>query len=324
MNLIISTSVEDGAARTETPADPGHFAISSDDLGHRYGRSWAVRGLDLRVPRGSVYGFLGLNGAGKSTTMRMIMGLLPVHQGHLLVAGSDSMTHDLDVKSRVGYVPDTPVFYDWMTAAETCAMIAHYRKSRWDVCRELQLLKDFDIDPRQRTSAMSKGQKARLSLVFALSFNPEILVLDEPTLGLDPIARKQFTESVLREYAGEGHTVFISSHLINEIAGIVDYVGILKDGRLAVQEPAEQLQSRVQRVELYFENAAPAAPPAGPPPQRYQATGREAILTYHNAPQLTAADFSGSGATEVRISPLALEDIFIEIAGATPAAEKQP
>ncbi len=289
------------------------WAIWSDGAGHRYGKKWAVRGLDLRVPRGSIYGFLGLNGAGKSTTMRMLMGLLRVSAGHLRVASLDPMKQDIEVKRRVGYVPDTPVFYDWMTVEETCGLVAHYRKGEWKADRQAELLKRFDLQPKVQTRSLSKGQKARLSLVLALGFDPEILILDEPTLGLDPVARRQFTEGILREYAGEGKTVFVSSHLINEIAGIVDHVGIIRDGALLVQEPAETLQARFRRVELYFDGDAPTEAPASFAGSHYSASGREGILILDDATDVTESRLRELGAADYRVSQMSLEEIFMEV-----------
>ncbi len=295
---------------------PSSYAISGRALGYRYGGQWAVRGLDLQVPRGAIYGFLGLNGAGKSTTMRMMMGLLPVHEGSLMVAGADPMQDDLDVKRRVGYVPDTPAFYDWMTVEETCALLAHYRPDRWSIKRQQSLLQDLSLDPSAQTRSLSKGQRARLSLVLALGFDPEILVLDEPTLGLDPVARKQFTEGILREYAGEGKTVFISSHLIHEIAGIVDYVGILKDGRMVSQSTAEDLRNRFRRVELFFENEAPISLPPEFAHGRYTRSGREGILVLNDATKFNEVELASLEAESSTISEMTLEEIFIEVTGA--------
>lgn len=300
---------------TPAPTRGAELAIEGNGLGYKYSRQWAVRNLDIRVPRGSVYGFLGLNGAGKSTTIRMMLGLLQPDEGYLTVAGADPATADIEVKRRVGYVPDTPAFYDWMTVEETCALVAHYRGRRWNMALQQQLLSDLELDPAAVTSTLSKGQKARLSLVLALGFDPDILILDEPTLGLDAIARRQFAEGVLREYAGEGKTVFISSHLINEISGIVDYVGILKEGNLIIEEPAEELRNRFQRVELQFDGEAPASYAGPRPVRRYRADGRSALIIDETGHHWTPADFAAAGASTGQASHISLEEIFVEIVG---------
>jgi len=212
------------------------------------------------------------------------------------------------------------VFYDWMTVEETCALVAHYRKQHWDMNRQAALMRDFDLDGRAKTDTLSKGQRARLALVLALAFNPEILILDEPTLGLDPVARKQFAEGVLKQFAGEGRTVFISSHLIHEIAGIVDHVGIIKSGELIVQEPTEMLMDRYRRVELSFDDAAPASPLPRFAGANYSAGGREGVLVLDDAAGLGEEEFSEFGAARVEIREMALEEIFIE-ATKTPLPE---
>lgn len=306
---------------SDTLTSPDRFApevhdhvVYTTNIGRRFGGTWAVHSLDLRVPRGSVYGFLGLNGAGKTTTIRMLMGLLTPHTGVADVMGFDPVTHDTEVKRRVGYVPDSPAFYEWMTVSEILAFVAHYRARQWDTKRVDHLLKVFQLPRDQKLKTLSKGQRSKVSLTMALGFNPDLLILDEPTGGLDPIARRQFIEGVLAQFSESNRTILISSHLINEIAGLVDHVGILRDGTLLRSEPSDQLLSSIKRVRLMYENEAPGAF-ACTGMIRSRISGREALLTIDNFDrERTVREMKQLNAQNFEIEDLSLEEAFIELA----------
>lgn len=286
-------------------------AIETYGLVRRFGKAHAVDGLNLEVPRGAVYGFLGLNGAGKSTTIRMLLGLMLPTAGNISVLGLDPRIDPLPVKRRVGYVPDVPLFYEWMTVGETIAFVAHHRQPAWDDVRAAKLLEAFELPRHQRIGTLSKGQRTRVSLLLAMAFHPELLLLDEPTGGLDPVMRRQVLENLLAEYMEEGRTVFISSHLINEIAGLVDHVGILKNGRLLRSQPTEELLGGLRRIRLSFANDAP--PIACDGLVSLQRQGREAILIVDSFGEATLAQLAIYGATEVTTEPLNLEDAFVAL-----------
>ena len=313
-----------GAPFWMTPPDPA-LAVETRALARRFGRHDAVAGIDLRVPTGSVYGFLGLNGSGKSTTLRMLMGLLTPSGGAAALLGGtlDPAVDDLEVKRRVGYVPDTPSFYEWMTVAESLAFVRHYRKARWDDARAAHLLKAFDVPTGQRLDGLSRGQRAKVALVQSLAFHPDLLILDEATLGLDPLARRQFTEGLLAEYADGTRTVVVSSHLIHEIAGIVDHVGILKDGQLIRQQRSDALLAGLKRARLVYDDAAAPTAFAVDGLMNHRVEGREALLAIDNFdPARTPAQLARLGARTVTVEDLTLEEAFLELAagGAPPLA----
>jgi len=287
-------------------------AIETKQLGRRYGGRWVVRDLDLCVPRGAVYGFLGLNGAGKSTTIRMLMGLIRRHSGAASVLGLDPARRDVEVKRRVGYVAEQPAFYDWMRVEEICAFVATYRKDRWDPRRADDLLNRFRVPRGERLRNLSKGQRAKTALVLALAFAPDLLILDEPTSGLDPVARREFVEGVLAEFQEEGKSVFVSSHLVNELSGLIDHVGILHEGRLLYSGRAEDFLASVRRVRLAFEDAAPKEITCDGL-LRLKVDGREASLSIRDFDERRAREqlqtYSPSG---IEIEPLNLEDAFVE------------
>ncbi len=287
--------------------------ITTTSLGRRFRGRWVVQDLDLEVPKGSVFGFLGLNGAGKSTTIRMLMGLLARHQGDARVLGLDPGREPVEIKRRVGYVPEAPIFYDWMTIGQTLDFAACYRSKEWDRARADHLLAHFRLPRDARINELSKGMKAKTSLVLAMAFNPELLVLDEPTSGLDPIARREFIEGILAEYQESGRTVFVSSHIVSELAGLVDHVGILHEGRLLFAQTAEEFLAGLRRVRMDFE---------GPAPTDFRlsglltsrSNGRDAEAAVRSGDEKAiAAEVEALGARGFTIEPLPLEDAFIEV-----------
>lgn len=290
------------------------WAIKTDKLGRRFGRKWAVKDMDLKVATGSVFGLLGPNGSGKSTTINMLMGLLPATEGKSSMLGINPAVDDVAVRKRVGYVAEHHGFYEWMTVDETIDLVAPYHVG-WDakVCRELQ--DEFDLDGDTRIKALSKGMRAKLALLLALSFDPEMLVLDEPTGGLDPAARRGFIETILGRYQEAGKTIFVSSHLLNEFAGLLDRVAFMRNGKLETVTRLDDLHARMKRVRLVFEGA----PPENlliPGARSVKSNGREAAIVMDCFDPATSPQaFRSTGATNVTVEELTLEDIFVELVG---------
>ena len=229
-------------------------AIEITELVRRYGRTEAVNGLTLRVPAGGCYGFFGRNGAGKTTTIKCLLNLLRPTSGHVRVFGLDPRRDEVAVKARLAYVPDAVAFYPWMTVRQTLEYFAAFR-SHWNQDIEATLLRRFRLDPRQKTSHLSKGQRTQLALITAVCPEPELLVLDEPTSGLDPIVRREFIQTVIGAYQ-EGdpgrRTVFVSTHLISEFEGLIDRFTIIDDGREVVTLDADAARERYQRIYARF------------------------------------------------------------------------
>jgi ABC-2 type transport system ATP-binding protein len=234
--------------------------IEINQLVRRYGRTDAVNGLDLRVEAGRCYGFFGRNGAGKTTTIKCLLNLLRPTSGEAKLFGLDPARHEVAVKSRLAYVPDHVAFYPWMTVRDTLDYFASFRE-HWNLNTERELLGQFRLDVRQKTSHLSKGQRTQLALITAICAEPELLVLDEPTSGLDPIVRREFIQTVIGAYQ-EGEpgrrTVFVSTHLISEFEGLIDEFTIIEQGRNVLTLPADLARERYQRVFARF-----AAEPTG-------------------------------------------------------------
>lgn len=288
------------------------WAIETHGLGHRFGKVWAVRDLDLKVPQGSVLGLLGPNGAGKSTTIHMLMGLLPPSEGSAQVLGRDPVRDDVAVRGKVGFVAERHGFYEWMSVDETIGLVSAYHPD-WDDRIRGDLQGEFDLDGSALISELSKGMRARLALLLALSFDPEMLVLDEPTGGLDPAARRTFIETILGRYQESGKTILVSSHLLNEFSGLLDHVAFLREGHLDLAMPLAELQGRVKRVRLVFEEGVPESLSV-PGARSVQSNGREAVAVFDafDADE-TPRRLEGVGASRMLIEELTLEDIFVEV-----------
>jgi ABC-2 type transport system ATP-binding protein len=230
-----------------TPQIP---AIEIDGLVRRFGRTEAVDGLDLRVEPGRCYGFFGRNGAGKTTTIKCLLNLLRPTSGSVKVFGLDPARHEVAVKSRVAYVPDSVAFYPWMTVRATLEYFASFRP-HWSVETEGALVDQFRLDTGQKTGHLSKGQRTQLALITAICAEPDLLVLDEPTSGLDPIVRREFIRTIIGAYQ-EGtsgqRTVFVSTHLIAEFEGLIDQFTIIEGGRGVLTLDADAARDRYQRI----------------------------------------------------------------------------
>ncbi len=287
------------------------YAIELTDLVRRYGRTDAVNGLSLRVRPGRCYGFFGRNGAGKTTTIKCLLNLLRPTSGEARVFGLDPAKHEVEVKSRIAYVPDAVAFYPWMTVRETLDYFASFR-SRWNSAIEAELLGQFRLDPRQKTSHLSKGQRTQLALTAAICPEPELLVLDEPTSGLDPIVRREFIQTVIGAYQdGEPgrRTVFVSTHLISEFEGLIDEFTIIDQGREVLTLEADAARERFQRVHATFRQDAAAFQLAGSHVLRRQ--GRELdVLADGNTTEVIERLRAHAPET-VTTESLSLEEIFV-------------
>jgi ABC-2 type transport system ATP-binding protein len=234
-------------------------AIQIENLAYAYGRAEAVHDLSLKVRPGRCYGLFGRNGAGKTTTMKCLLNLLRPQRGQVRVFGFDPAKTEVAVKSRLAYVPDQVVFYPWMSVRETLDYLASFRE-RWNRKTEQELLDRFQLDPAQRTDALSKGQRTQLALIAAICPETDLLVLDEPTSGLDPIVRREFIETVIGAYQ-EGNpgnrTIFVSTHLITEFEGLIDEFTIIDRGRVVVTLDSDQARERFQKIRVRFAQTPP-------------------------------------------------------------------
>jgi ABC-2 type transport system ATP-binding protein len=231
--------------------------IATHGLTKRYGDKTVVNRLDLRVPQGAIFALLGDNGAGKSTTIRMLTGQIAPDAGRAEILGLDCYAAAATLRHRVGYVPEKPRFYDWMTVAEMGWFTGGFHREGFRD-RYRQLIEGFRLDRKARLRTLSKGGYAKVALALALAPEPEVLILDEPTSGLDLFTRREFLSSMV-DLAGEGRTILICSHQIAEVERVASHAAFLADGRLLLAAPLDELRQRIVRIRLRCEGPAPDA-----------------------------------------------------------------
>jgi ABC-2 type transport system ATP-binding protein len=212
-----------------------------------FGRKPVLQGVDLTVPPGQTFAFLGRNGAGKTTTIRMLLGLIQADAGEVRVLGCDPKMWPLEIRRRVGYVAEDQSMFGWMRVGQLLSFVAPFYPT-WDAGWAKQLTDRLELPLKTRVKHLSKGQSVRVALVLALAHRPELVILDDPTLGLDPIMRKEFLRDLVTHLQGQNVSVFFSSHLLYEIEPVADSVVILDHGRVIRQAATEDLRAEVKRV----------------------------------------------------------------------------
>jgi ABC-type multidrug transport system ATPase subunit len=288
--------------------------IETEGLTRRFRRTDAVDGLTLQVPEGSVFALIGANGAGKTTTMKLLMNLLRPTHGVARVLGCDSRSLSVRERQRIGYVSESQKLPGWLTAAELMAYCRPLYPT-WDDPFARTLQSALGLTAPQRIAAMSRGTKMKAALLASLAYRPELVLLDEPFTGLDPVVRDELVRALLQACAERTATVFVSSHDIDEIERLADWIGFIERGRLLFAEPTALLLSRFRLLEIIGEATAPPVPADS----RWLVQGVSGrtlrlIDTMHDstdAGQRIAAAFP---AAEVRTSPLSLRDIFVALA----------
>ena len=215
--------------------------IAIAGLSRHFGATAALDDVTLSIPRGGVYGLVGANGAGKTTLIRHILGLLRAEKGSVRVFGLDPVADPVGVLSRIGYLSEENDLPGWMRLDELIRYSRAFYPA-WDDQYAEELRRQFSLDPGAKIATLSKGQKARAGLLVALAYKPELLLLDEPSSGLDPVVRRDILEAIIRTIAHEGRTVLFSSHLLDEVERVADHVTMINDGRVALSAPLEALK----------------------------------------------------------------------------------
>ena len=292
--------------------------IKIENLVKYYDGRCVLDGINLKVPEGCIYGLLGRNGAGKTTIIRILLGIESPTRGRTSLLGTESSRLSGKVRGRIGYV------------AEAHNLIQNYKVGRLiKLCKDLSLqwndeffghlIETFHLPRDRKVSQLSTGMRAELNLALAMAIEPQLLILDDPTLGLDTVARRQFLELAIDVLQQDGRTILFSSHILSDVERIADRIGILVAGKLVVDCPLEELKNRVKKLRLIFPEQAP--------PNLHlteiinqQNQGREMVITVANLnkqKQAVIDTFKPSSCTEI---PMSLEDIFIECTKPVPAA----
>ena len=231
----------------------GEIIISTKDLYKSFKKKEILKGLNLNVNKGSIYGFLGKNGAGKTTTIKCLLGLFRQTDGNSNILGYGSGDLPEEAKARIGYIPQENDLVEWMKVSQ---LIRYTRifYDRWDDAITEKLLKRFEISEKDIVGELSTGQAQRLAVVLTLSFDPDVLILDEPVASLDPEGRRNFLETILDVAKDGKRTILLSSHITSDVERIADTIGILKDGTIQVERPIEDLKDSVKRLRIVPRN----------------------------------------------------------------------
>jgi ABC-2 type transport system ATP-binding protein len=237
-------------------------AITTRRLTKHYGNRAVVDRLNLNVPQGSVYGLLGRNGAGKSTLIKMLMGLVRPDSGDATILGHSIFDSSPALRRRVAYIAENHPLYNWMTVGEAVRFAAAFYPE-WNDRLVDQILDHFELPRRARLRKLSHGQRAQVSLALAVAPEPELLVLDDPTLGLDTVVRRDFLESLIQIIHRQGRTILFSSHILGDVERVADRIGVMVQGVLRADCPTDAFRSSIKRVILEFRGAPPDWPGGG-------------------------------------------------------------
>ncbi len=291
--------------------------VQTDNLWKKYGRFDALQGLSLAVPEGSAFALIGANGAGKSTTLKLLMNIISPSRGSATVLGVDSCRISPKQLAQIGYVSENQEMPGRMTVAGYIDYLRPFYPT-WDRALETDILGQLRLPPERKIKDLSHGMRLKMALACALPFRPKLLVLDEPFSGLDPLVRDEFMEGLL-DQAGE-MTILISSHELTELEGIATHIAFLDSGKLLFQEPMSDLTDRLRDVRVTLDRAART--PAQVPKQwlDIRASGNVVsfVDTEYSEERLAAAVASTIGSVRnIDVNPVALRSIFTTLARAT-------
>jgi ABC-2 type transport system ATP-binding protein len=290
--------------------------VETRKLTRRFGPKEAVAGLDLSVESGNIYALLGPNGAGKTTTLKTLMNILAPTSGEAEVLGVNSLRLSPREFAQIGYVSENQEMPEWMRVGEFLDYCRPFYPG-WDNTFAAKLMKQFALDPVQKLKNLSRGTRMKAALVSSLTYRPKLLVLDEPFSGLDPLIREEFIEGILELTDQEQWTVLISSHDVDEVEKLADWVGILDKGRLHLSEPLDKLQDRFRKMTLRLAESAAL-------PQPFPTSWMQAAKEGFTLQFIESAYREGEtekelkklipGCQSVAAAPLSLREIFVTLA----------
>jgi ABC-2 type transport system ATP-binding protein len=297
-------------------ADAADAVIDIRGLTRRFGPKTALDDVTLTVPRGVVFGLVGANGAGKTTLIRHVLGLLRAQAGSVRVFGRDPVADPAGVLARVGYLSEENDLPGWMRVGELLRYTRAFYPG-WDDSYADQLRRAFALDPAAKVKHLSKGQRARAGLLVALAHRPELLVLDEPSSGLDPVVRRDILGAVIRTVADEGRTVLFSSHLLDEVERVSDRVAMLNRGRLVLCAGLDEVKETHRRLTFRFTETR-ARPPALAGALAWQGAGHEwtALCSGRRDELQAAATALGAHIVEEHVP--SLDEILVAQVGTAP------
>ncbi len=283
-------------------------AVETRDLTKRFGNSYALAGLTMTVPRGHIVGFLGRNGSGKTTTIKILLDVIRRTSGEAMVLGEPAGS--VSVRRRIGFLGEDKRVYSYMTVREIIAFTRPFFPT-WRVETETRLLLDFELPLNHKVSALSKGMRTKLGLLLNLCRHSELLILDEPSEGLDPVMTEQMLRSLVQQ-AADGTTIFFSSHQVAEVEQIADHIIAIEKGRVILEGSLDHLRHEFRRVNLVFDDP--------PPPEAFRREGVDrvivqgrtiSILASRNIDEIAALG-PLLGAKAVDVHSVGLKELFLE------------
>ncbi|HBV96524.1 MAG TPA: ABC transporter ATP-binding protein [Desulfotomaculum sp.] len=289
-------------------------AVLVQGLTKVFGGQEVLKGVNLEVPGGSVFALFGPNGAGKTTTLKIILNLLQPTGGKIEVLGMDGVARSQEIRSKVGYQPETPNFY-YRARVENIFSLCRSLYPRWNQARVDRYCDIFDLPVRGRVSDLSKGKMTLLGMALAVGPDPELLLLDEPFTGLDPLRRRQLLQLLVEEMAGEGRTILVSSHQIQDMERIADRVAFMVRGRVILSRTVDELLRDEKKIRAAFSGPAPEGMEGWPGVRRVEREGSRLLVTVSGQVEEVAGRLSGYDGAACEVIDQTLEDIFINYAG---------
>ncbi|HEX3356613.1 MAG TPA: ABC transporter ATP-binding protein [Tepidisphaeraceae bacterium] len=298
------------------------YVIQTHHLTRYFGRKKVVHDMNLAVPRGSIFGFLGRNGSGKTTSLRMILGLLRPTWGSSTILGHDSQNLPAEVRARIGYLAEGHPVYGWMRVKDAKAFQSQFYP-KWNDELFDSVLEFFRVDSKNRAKNLSRGERAGLCLAMTLAPEPDLLILDDPAIGLDPVARRSLLESMVYATRKADRTIIFSSHLLSDIERMADHIAVLDYSVLRAQCSLETFRSCVQQFVLTFADSPPEMRGIRGVIQCIP-RGNQLRLTLVNVTDETRNALRALGAMGVEEIPINLEDAFVSYLGGSLETVKLP
>jgi ABC-2 type transport system ATP-binding protein len=287
--------------------------VDVNDLSRSFAEETALDGVSFRATAGQVYGLVGANGAGKTTLLKHLLGLLRATTGSVRVFGVDPVRDPVGVLARVGYLSEEHDLPEWMRVDELMRYTQAHRPS-WDASYARELLKTFGLDPAKRIKELSRGMRAQAGLIAAVAHRPELLILDEPSSGLDAVVRRDILDAIVRAVADDGRTVIFSSHLLDEVERMSDHVTMIQNGRVTLSGALDDVRQGYQRSRVHFTEHFDR-PPALDTALVVEGGGRTWSVIHSGSPDQFRHSVRERGGEVVESRDATLEEIFLARAG---------
>jgi ABC-2 type transport system ATP-binding protein len=289
------------------------FVIETNDVWKQYDDAEALRGLTLQVPAGSICGFLGKNGSGKTTTIKLLLGMARATKGDVRVFGQSPSGDEASaaIRRRIGFVSEDKDLYDYLTVGEMIAFTRPFFPG-WRDELEQKYVRAFDLPPNRDIKDLSRGMRTKLALLLALCHGAELLILDEPTSALDPAAADEILKILVTHVSAAETTVFFSSHHLAEVEQVADHVAIIDRGKTVVAGPLDDLRHRYQRIQMVFDGEAPPIFLRSPGVQRVETRGRMVTILSAAGSSALLVDVRGLRPAAIDVLPVTLKEIFLD------------